>query len=1182
MRSIIILYFFSYLSIIGLAQNTNNIKTSVNETKIKINKENLIIKTIGQNGLPLPQKVLVGNPSIKRYNNSSIILGISNLYQTEEEINVKKKTVKSCLPKKKSIKAYKQIKIIPEIIKVESNDKRKHIILYPKPIEALNPQYKDNSTYNIQYLDVEQGMPSSYIQSIFIDSRENIWLGTYEAGVSVYNGENVISFTKDEGLPNNGILSIVEDNNKNIWFGTDGGGICKYNGNSFTSYTEKDGLLNNSVLSLFIDTKGQLWCGTNGGGISCFDGKVFKNYTKDNGLPNNIINSILEDKDGNIWFGTDDSGILIFDGNIFYNLTIKDGLPSNIILSIIQDTQGNIWFSTKENGLCKLIGHENNYIIEHFTKEQGLSSNAIKSIFQDESGNIWIGTKDAGINKLVQTNINNKKHYVINNFSEKNGMSGNDISSIKEDKSNNIWVGTYGGGVCKIKTNSFIHYTKNEGLADNIVRSIIEDCNGKMWFGTNGGGVNIFDGTYFKQLTKNEGLINNYVNCVVEDNNGNFWLGTKEGLCKYDGKYFTYFTKNDYLLDNTIWSLFNDSKGNIWIGTRHGGVSKFDGKSFTHFTKQNGLKNNTVWSITEDSKGNLWFGTYGDGVCKYDGEYFTHFSNAKGISKTSVWGSLEDSKKRLWFGTSNNGVYIYDGKTFENYTKKQGLPNNTTWSIIEDKNNNIWIATENGLNLLENIEHINNVKLFKNKSKIYTKQDGLKGLDFYSEAVFIDSKNNIWWGSGKSLTRLNLNNFKTKIDTPLISLNSININQEFIDFRNLLNDTSLIIDDFKNDIKFKNTEAFCNYPNNLELAYYLNNITFNFSAINWQAPHKIKYSYTLVGLDKNWSAESTENRANYRNLLPGKYIFKVHAIGVSNIWSNTLEYSFIIKPPWWKTLFARIVYIILSIFFIFILIKWRTSELIKRQHRLEKTVAIRTTEITKAKNELEEINKEKTRFISIFSHDIKNPFGALLSLTDYINNSYDELDDNSRKEITRTINNSAEQTYSLLEELLTWSQTQIGLTNYNPKEINITQIIKENILLNEASLKTKQIDIELDSVEQYFAFADKNLTKTIVRNLLNNAIKFSYHNTLVKIQIIKKSSFLQISISDKGIGMKSEDVKKLFKIDTDTRKIGTSKNKGTGLGLIICNEFIKINKGNIWVESTLNEGSTFYFTLPLN
>jgi len=1180
MRYIVIFYFFSYLSIIGFAQNTNNIKSNVDNAKIKINNENLIIEIIGQNGLPAPQKVLAGNPSIKKYNNSSIIVGISNLSQTEKNTNSKKKAIKSCLPSKKFIKRTKQTEIIPEIIKIKNNNKRKHVILYPKPTEALNPQYKDNSTYNIQYLDVEQGMPSSYIQSIFIDSRENIWLGTYEAGVSVYNGENVVSFTKNEGLPNNGILSIVEDSNNNIWFGTDGGGICKYDGNSFTNYTEKDGLLNNSVLSLVIDTKGQLWCGTNGGGISCFDGKVFRNYMKDNGLPNNTINSILEDKDGNMWFSTDGSGILIFDGNIFYNLTIKDGLPSNIILSIIQDTQGNIWFSTKENGLCKLIVHEkSNYIIEHFTKEQGLSSNAIKSIFQDESGNIWIGTKDAGINKLFQTNINNKKRYVIDNFSEKNGMSGNDISSIKEDNNNNIWVGTYGGGVCKIKPNSFIHYTNNEGLANNIVRSITEDSNGNMWFGTNGGGVDIFDGTYFKQLTKDEGLINNYVNCVVEDNKGNFWLGTKEGLCKYDGKYFTYFTKDDYLLDNTIWSLFNDSKGNIWIGTRHGGVSKFDGKSFTHFTKQNGLKNNTVWSITEDSKGNLWFGTYGDGVCKYDGEYFTYFSNAKGISKTSVWGILEDSQKRLWFGT-NNGVYIYDGKTFENYTKKQGLSNNTTWSIIEDKNNNIWIATENGLNLLENIAHINNIKLFKNK--IYTKQDGLKGLDFYSEAVFIDSKNNIWWGSGKSLTRLNLNNFKTNIDTPSISLNSININQEFIDFRNLLDDTSLIIEDLKNDIKFNDIEAFNNYPNNLELAYYLNNITFNFSAINWQAPHKIRYSYKLEGLDKTWSIASKENKAEYRNIPYGKYTFKVRAIRDSKIWGNTFKYSFVITPPWWQSLFAKFIYIGLSILFIILLIKWRTSKLKKEQKKLEDTVKERTIEISKINNELIDINNAKNRFFSIFSHDIKNPFGTLVSLTDYIDKSYFELDDKVRKEITKTINKSAEQTYKLLENLLTWSQTQTKTTNYFPSKIDLEKIINESIDLQEASLKTKNIKINLEINSKTKAFADTNLVKTIVRNLLNNAIKFSNNNTTITINIEEKNNMINISITDQGIGIKPDDVDKIFNIDTDTRKIGTSKEKGTGLGLMICKEFVQINKGKIWVHSLFGKGSSFGFSLPLS
>ncbi|KKL28655.1 hypothetical protein LCGC14_2372960, partial [marine sediment metagenome] len=155
--------------------------------------------------------------------------------------------------------------------------------LQPQPVKALPPHMKDNTTINMKYLDVEQGMNSSYVSSIREDSYGNFWFGTYGGGVSMYNGETFTHFTEKEGLSNNRVTSILEDSHGNLWFGTYGG-VSMYNGETFTHFTEKQGLSNNIVWSILEDSQGNFWFGTDGGGVSMYNGETFTHYTEKEGL----------------------------------------------------------------------------------------------------------------------------------------------------------------------------------------------------------------------------------------------------------------------------------------------------------------------------------------------------------------------------------------------------------------------------------------------------------------------------------------------------------------------------------------------------------------------------------------------------------------------------------------------------------------------------------------------------------------------------------------------------------------------------------------------------------------------------------------------------------------------------------------------------------------------------------
>jgi len=862
----------------------------------------------------------------------------------------------------------------------------------PKPSMASAFRMKDAATYNIQYLDVDQGMNSSYILAMIEDKREDIWFATNGGGVSKYDGKTFIHYTDKEGLKSNYVLSILEDKKGNIWFGTDGGGVCKYDGTYFTHYTDKEGLSDNTVWSILEDKIGNLWFGTGGGTLNKYDGRSFKHFTNKQGVSN---------------YATSGGGVCKYDGTSFARYTDKEGLSNNVVRSIIEDKRGNLWFGTAGGGISKYDGKSFTY----YTQKEGLSSNYIRSIFEDKSGNLWFGTSGQGIIKYDGNRVdeiedkiqegqlvferdqqgirkeNGKFIKSFTYFSDHEGLSNNNVRSILEDQSGNLWFGTYGGGICRYDTKSFLHYTNHDGLGNSAVRSILEDKHGNIWFGTDGGGVCKYDGTFFTNYSENDGLSSNYILSIEEDKTGNLWFGTYGGgVCKYDGKFFTQYTEIQDLNCKTVRSILEDKNGNLWFGTNEGGVCKYDRKSFTSYTINEGLSGNTVWSIFEDSKGSIWFGTDGGGVCKYDGKNFIHFTEREGLSNNIVWSIMEDKSGDMWFGTGGGGLNKYNGKYFTHYTEKEGLSNGTIWSVIQDKSGNIWVSTERGINHFivgdgdkSTLRGSNPKENFNAEILAYHMEDGLKSEDFFNNSVLLDSKNRVWWGSGKALTMLDLNSFKLDEKVPLTRLNHIYLQENYIQFNliktNTRPDTFKLKGEIFEKIKFSDVANFNNYPYQLELPYNFNHLTFCFSAIDWYAPHNIKYQYLLEGLDSEWSNLSEDNKADFRNIPYGKYKFKVKAVGSANKWSETFEYSFVVHPPWWLTWWAFSIYGLFGVTTLIIILRWNSRRLRIKAEELKIKVDEATIEIKEQKHLIEEKHKEITDSIN-YARRIQRSFLA--------------------------------------------------------------------------------------------------------------------------------------------------------------------------------------------------------------
>jgi signal transduction histidine kinase/ligand-binding sensor domain-containing protein len=810
----------------------------------------------------------------------------------------------------------------------------------PQPFKASPPRKRKNAVYNIEYLDEEHGMKSSIIESILEDSHGNIWFGSVYGGAIKYNGETVEHFTPTEGLSSNWIESIREDSHGNLWFGTWWGGVCKYDGETFTHFDPREGLGSHIVFSILEDSHGNLWFGTDGGGVSMYNGETFTNFTPEGWK--GWIQSILEDSHGNLWFGTSQAGVSMYNGEFFTQFTQHEGLHDNTIVSILEDSQGNLWF-----GGPKGVSMYNGESFTHFTPHEGLHNSASCSL-EDRHGNLWFGGKGG----VSMYNGDSFMH-----LTEKEGLSNNTVLSILEDRQGNIWFGTRGGGVSIYKGEFFKHFTENEGLSSNQIGYILEDHQGNLWIGTYYAGVMMYNGQTFAHYIPPEGISGNTIYSMLEDSHENLWFSAwQQGVTMYNGLTVKHFTQNQGLSDDMFVCMLEDRHGHLWFGSSvHGGASMYDGETFIHFTQREGLLCDQVMSMLEDSHGNLWFAG-GPGVSKYDGEAFTHFTEKEGLLGGLYVSILEDYHGNFWFGSEGRGVSMYNGETFTHFTEKEGLSSNSVISILEDGNHNIWVGTRNGLNRLV-IGQERDPRTEKNLSvndpviHTYDWRDGLRGAEFNQNAALIDSKNRIWWGHKKGLTMLDVSNLIVPIEPPLIQLDQLYINEQFADYRQLTERD-------KKNIEFNGVPRFYNYPLNLELPYTRNHLTFHFSAIDWAAPHKIKYSYKMEGVDDRWSSPTGEASADYRNMPYGRYTFKVSAIGAAQKWSEPFEYTFTISPPWWHTWWARAGYGIMAFLLVYIFVQWRTARLQRSKKELEQKVKERTAEIQDKNEELRQQQEE--------------------------------------------------------------------------------------------------------------------------------------------------------------------------------------------------------------------------------
>ena len=1168
-----------------------------------------------------PQVVPSGKPNIVSIVKPKVFFIKSNTQLSGQPKRIKINKLNEIVPGKGSYELPKSVTSSGVCVKAGK----------PEIILAKDPYIKDHNPQNFSNYSKLQGLKQSLIRCLLQDHIGNLWIGTLGGGVSKFDGKFFTNYTEAVGLVNNRIYTMFQDDSKNIWFGTLGGGVSKFDGRSFTNYNEKGGLANNRVFSICQDRDGNMWFGTDGAGVSKFDGKTFTTYTEKNGLCNNYVLSIIRDKEGNLWMGTD-AGVSKFNGKGFTNYKENEGF-NHSIYSIIQDRDGNLWFGSDGSGVLKYSGD----YITNYTVSEGLPMNRIFSISQDISGNFWFGTYGGGVCKFDGK--------AFTNFDTNDGLTHNNVICILEDKTANMWFGTFGGGLSRYNGNLFTHLTQNEGLRNSMVLSIFQDNNGDYWFATENEGVCKYDGKSYTYYTENEGLSNNRVLCIKQDQKGNLLFGTDGGgISIFNGKTFTNITKNEGLISNTIHDMNIDPDQTIWFATING-ISKYDGNSFANFSKNEGLVKSRINSILKDRQGNYWLGTDGGGVYKLtvsskdgsDTYIFKRYTKNEGLSDDYVLTIAEDNQGCIWFGTFSGGVTKYDGNTFSNFTEKDGLSSNGVYSILQDRNSNLWFGNRIGLCKLSGKDlasgnYRDPEKVSTQKSnysqktfsfKSYSYDDGFLGIGCNIGAIFEDRNGAIWIGTNDRLTVYHPEGDLIDTIPPNVQLTDIELFNEKIDWTSLVSsyDSTIVLENGieLSGFHFDSISPFYCIPEHLSLGYKSNFISFKFIGVTLKQNYKVKYQFKLDDVDENWNAATFKNEATYGNLPPGDYTFRIKAMNSDGYWSKESSYSFSIKPPWWKTIWFRILLVLFISVSIIAIFRWRVSTLHRQKKQLNIIVAEKTTEVVNQKKELEKINEE----LVASNEELNNQREELESTLTYLKKTQNKLIQSEKMASLGTL------TAGIAHEVnnpLNFISGGLFLFSKLERELEpnlITDFKKQfSDALNFTSKGLDRITMIVKLLATFSGNEQPNLKYYDIHEIIDNTLMFIKHRIPPEVEISKDYQLAQVipvypdkfhqviikiienaifefneSESEQkslSISTYKEKDKAIIKFCNSGRNIPESKllqifdpfyttkdpNIGIGLGLSICYTFIQEHNGHIYCENQKN-GVCIIIKLPI-
>lgn len=813
-------------------------------------------------------------------------------------------------------------------------------------------------------LSVEQGLSQSTPYSIIQDKNGFMWIGTAD-GLNRYDGYTFKVYrhipSDSASLSDNFVQTLYEDRAGVLWIGTRDGGLNRFNpaSGTFTVYRYQvqnpKSLSNSYVSAVCEDHKGNFWVGTEGGGLNLFNpqtGSFTRFGTHGAGnrtLGSNLIFSLCPHPDGRLWVGTGDAGLQLFDPQtglyerILISTDTRKTIQGLTIRALYADKSGTLWVGTEYNGLYKLKSDTFTPEVVQLPAFVSLPESriSITTIREDRAGTLWIGTPNGlfAHNRVSGTTIPIFGQQVSRS---RESVNADIIMSCYEDKTGLLWVGVYGGGVLYFQPEAmaFMSVTQLPGSAYPLgaVFALLEDRLGWIWVGTRNG-LHLYNPnsgsviTFLHDDRNPRSLSNNHIYCIYESRDGTIWIGTAGGLNRYDpgsGGFIRYQydgQNSEGLRHNAVFTILEDQRGILWIGTLGGGLYAFD-RSLEQGNAQwrvfradannpQSLSNNVIRALAEDKQGNIWVGTRGGGVnCLNPTTLhvirYQHDERLPGtLSHNAVYSLFFDRRGRLWVGTQGGGVNIWlpEQASWMALRENQGLANDVVYGMLQDRQGGIWLSSNKGLSVL-NLDSLQNRGMDKPLViRNYDVRDGLQSNEFNAGAYYQGRSGRLYFGGIRGYTVFTPDSIRQNPHIPPVVVTSFKVfNKEIF-----LAQGGQTLD----TVRLEYGDTF---------------FSIEFSALNYVLSEKNMYRYQLENVDADWIDARQKREAQYTNILPGEYRFRVVGSNNDGLWNEKgATLLIIIKPPFWKTWWFRWSGGLVFVAIVVSVITWRVRTISQRE-----------------------------------------------------------------------------------------------------------------------------------------------------------------------------------------------------------------------------------------------------------
>ncbi len=1057
---------------------------------------------------------------------------------------------------------------------------------------------------------------------------------------TAFSGEEhqFLSLTNDNGLSASLVTSIVKDSLGFMWFSTSDG-LNRFDGQEFKVFRQNindpHSLPAENIRRSFIDFEGKLWLSTVDSGLCVMDPYTEKFYKIRPPGPFDKMNimSITSDKNNNIWAGTWTQGLLFYDQKNKESKLIhlpsqrSDNKPVNIRdMLFIGDT---LWIATQHQGLIKYLPGSG-ILRQFFTIGMDIidTLNSIHTLAYNGEY-LWLGTTRS---YLFRFDLNTHETLHIEYLNKEYDHSFRTVTDLLFQGKDSLWISSTDGGLFLLNTATlqadiFSCEEMKHGLNYNSISCLYLDNQNILWVGNNGMGINYFrpEDKRFELFSTSE--ISDYQLDfksvrAINKHKDHIYIGGYNGINEINTK----TNKTTYILDETpVYSIAIDSINNqIIIGTEGANIFSYKPNTMElkrhllEFQKKNGakirlefiykilpignkrfllgtmkgvailnektleieafyehepgkansLQPGYVFSLFKDSRNRIWVGTDGGGLSLFDIESgtFTRYnvSNTDNALLSNVILSInEDNEGKLWLGTDRGlCCFVPEGKVFIAITTEDGLPNSTVYAILIDQNGKLWLSTNQGICSYD--QENGNIEQF-------TTRDGLMNNEFNKAAYFKDTEGFIYFGGvdgvvGFDPSKINLGR---RQQAPVFS--KISVSNSPIE-----------------------TDTIIPYKRMFHILPNYHFISFEVSSLNYLYPGENQYQYRLLGLSDQWINNGKNSSVSLVDPTPGEYELQVRTSLNGHNWVETKNnIKLTVKPRLIESKWFIISMVILLFLLVFIIFQIRFRYLKAQEILLQKLVDRRTHELSDSnknlkkeisireatEQQLREANNTKDKFFSIIAHDLRSPFMSLQGFSDLLMQEWDDYNEKEKQEMVRKINKNSRTTFRLLNSLLEWSRLQQGTIKARLSAINACTIANEvmNEISAQAEIKNIRMDCRCD--QGIKLIGDENMLATVLRNILSNSIKFTHNNGLIQCSVEETIHKVRITIEDNGIGMDDETGKNLFRIENNSRE-GTNGEKGSGFGLAIAAELIRLMKGSIQVESQISQGSRFIIELP--